>query len=398
MIPTLDPGFETTDYQNRLHQFFRELEQGHAVFRSPDNIIYLTRYEDCQRLLQDASFIRRPEGSASAFSLTAQPGELSMCEQMIDHWMIYQDPPYHTRLRSTFNRIFIPKAIDLLRPEITRTAESLLEHFPRGESFDFMDAFAYLFPVLVIAAFFAIPDPDLESFKQWSFKLSAGLNSGERDKFPVADEAIVEFRAYFTKLYEKRRHNPGDDLLGLMIKAESNGDIHFEEIIDTSIFMIWAGHETTKLLVSNALLLLLLHEEQRMVFCSDPDSTSGMIEEVARFEPPIQKTSRWSSVDCEFQGHNIPKNTLITAMIGAANRDPGTFTDPHTFNIRRPGSRHLAFGKGIHHCLGAYLARTEAEICFNLMRPLLPRISLVDYQWRPASAFRCLDKLNIRID
>lgn len=391
----LDPQFETIQYQNNLANFFSEIHENSPIFTTSEKVIYLSAYDDCQRLLQDDMFIRRPEGSNTTFALENK--ELTLCESMIEHWIVFQDPPYHTRLRNTFNSIFTPKAINELRPAITQIAQKLIADFPKESPFDFIDAVAFPFPILVIAEFFAIPDIDLKNFKEWSYLLTLGLNTGGAENFLKADHAIIQFQNYFNELFSEREHKPGNDLFSVMIKAFHNNELSYEEIIDTSIFLIWAGHETTKLLISNGLLLLLTNPAQCDYFFQHPDCTKKMIEEILRVESPIQKISRWASSPCQFQGINIEKNSFITALLGAANRDPKVFHSPDEFLINRTETKNLAFGKGIHHCLGAYLARMEGEIIFDLLRTYLPSMQLLDYAWRQTSSFRCLDQLIIQI-
>jgi cytochrome P450 len=395
-MKNLNPAFETIEYQNTLNTFFSHIHDTSPIFCNNDGNIYLATYNDCQQLLQNTLFTRCPINSSSPFSLEPNYNELSLCEKMIENWMVFQDPPKHTHARAALNKIFTPKYIEQLRSKITTIASSLLSQLPGRGDFDFMDSVAYPYPILVIASFFNIPDIDLERFKTWSYQLSVGLNTGNPNDLHNADEAVIALKKYFDDLFIQRKNNIGDDVLSLLINLLNNNEIDYDTVIDTCIFLIWAGHETTKLLISNGLFLLLSNKSQYDYFLYNEYSTNQAIEEILRFESPIQKISRWSSCECEIQGIKIPPNTLITALLGAANRDPLVFASPNKFDITRSNNKHLAFGKGIHHCLGASLARMEAQIMFDLLRPKLHQLHLADYKWRPTSAFRCLDTLILK--
>ena len=395
-IPSLKVAFETADYQKNIYQYFADFHASTPVFSTPDGVIYLTRFADCQNLLKGKHFSRRPVTGPSVFSNEAR--EQNAFEEILNDWMVYQDPPQHTRLRTQLNQIFLPTRISIMEDDIRSIATSLLNEFRDNETIEFVSRFAYLMPISVICAMLHVDEKDYEQFRLWSRDLTAALNTGSDEDIALGIAAANALKDYFMRHLDQKFERGGDDILNALLKATDARELSLEEAANVCVFMIWAGHETTKLLIANGLLLLIQHPEQLQKLRARPELLNSAIEEMLRYESPIQKISRWTREDTMFSDYLVPANTLVTAILGAAHRDPDEFDQPHRFLIERIPNRHLAFGSGIHHCLGVYLARLEARIAFEEILKRCRNISLVDYHWRPLSAFRSLDKLELIIE
>lgn len=273
--------------------------------------------------------------------------------------MIGTDPPLHTKLRNMVSKSFTPKAIDLLEPRITEIASGLLEQMERKKSFDFISELAEPLPVTVIAEMLGIPTSDRKKFKQWSDSIvgaseSAGL------------ETNLELSQYFGKIVEERSRDPKDDLISSVINQEVDGQkLNHEEVIGFCILLLVAGNETTTNLLGNAIDLFSKYDSFRQLK-SDPSLMEGAIEEVLRFSSPVKGMIRICTSDTELGGKKIRAGQGLMAWIGSANRDETVFTNADKFDIARKPNPHIAFGHGIHMCLGAPLARLEAKVALRL--------------------------------
>lgn len=274
--------------------------------------------------------------------------------------MLGSDPPRHTRLRALVSQAFTPRMVEQLEPRIRQVAAELLDPaLGRGEC-DLVDVLTYPLPVIVIAEILGVEPEKRDRFKEWSDEVVATLGNGAGD---VRQEVFEEMREYFARLTEERRANPRADLISGLVQAEMEGEkLSFDELLQMLVLLLVAGNETTTNLIGNAMLAFMAHPDQLARVEADLSLVPSALEEVLRFSSPVQATARRAARDIEFRGKQIAKGQQVVVWLGAANRDPKVFPDPLTFDVTRTPNRHLAFGMGIHFCLGAPLARLEARV------------------------------------
>jgi pimeloyl-[acyl-carrier protein] synthase len=272
--------------------------------------------------------------------------------------MLFRDPPDHTRLRGLVSQAFTPRVIERMRPHIEDIVNRLLDRVQNANALDMIADLAYPLPVTVICEMLGVPTDAHSGIHQWSKDLARSLDALG---MPTDEDVLTRGRAaqqamldYFRDLIRERRQTPRDDLLSLLIAAEEQGDRLTEgELLITCILLFVAGHETTVNLIGNGVLALLNHPEEFAKLRSEPALLPAAVEELLRYDSPVQRTGRITDTDVELDGRKIPKGSLVVTAIGAANRDPAHFPDPDRLNITRRDNRHVAFGFGIHFCLGA---------------------------------------------
>jgi cytochrome P450 len=327
----------------------------------------LTRHDDVRWALGDASlsndrvtpfFERLPPAVREAIGQQGVGFSLAMN---------FADPPLHTRLRALVGRAFVPSASARLRPTVEAIADELLDRVD-PQAFDLVAEVANALPVLVIGRLLGTPDADYLKLKRWSDDVAAliGGAANTPDKLGLAFGALRELRPYFADLVAARRIAPRDDLVSAWIQAvEKEEHLDDEELVATAILVLGAGHETTTNLIGNGAWLLLREPATWRRLVADPARVASAIEEVLRYECPVQNQGRIAKEDIALRGVTIPKGSLVQCMIGAANRDPAVFVDADRFDIDRVENKHLGFGYGIHFCIGAALARLEAHVVFT---------------------------------
>lgn len=319
----------------------------------------------------------------------------------LDLSMLNQDPPEHTRLRNLVKQVFTPERLKTLEPRIGQITDELITRMRTRASGDFMADFALQLPVMVIAELLGVPPEDDEIFRRWSGKIIAGYDSvvTNTEVLGQQEAAMQELINYFNQLIKKRRQQPRDDLISALIEAHDHHDkLTGGELLGMCILFLIAGFETTVNLFGSGLFTLLRRPEQFELLRQHPEYLPSAIEEMLRFESPLQRaTFRITTEACELGGKQLRQGEQICAVIGAANRDPQQFPQPDTFDISRTPNRHLAFGLGIHTCLGATLARTEARIAFGRILECLPHIRLATEtpEWNAITFFRGLRTLPV---
>ncbi len=281
--------------------------------------------------------------------------------------MLSSDPPRHTRLRSLVSQAFTPRMVEQLEPRIREITRELLEPALETGECDLVAALAYPLPVIVIAEILGIPPEDRAKFKEWSDEavasLGTALGGGGRQ---IRAEVFEEMREYFTRMTEERRQRPRNDLISGLVQAEQDGErLTFADLLQMLVLLLVAGNETTTNLISNTMLSFLEHRDQLAKVEAEPARIPGAIEEVLRHNSPVQATVRRPTRDVEVRGKTIPANLATVVWLAAANRDPAQFPEPLRFDVERSPNRHLAFGLGIHFCLGAPLARLEARVAYE---------------------------------
>ena len=384
----LDPEFIADPYPR-----YRRLREEDPVHQSPMGFWVLTRYDDVAGMLRDPRFGRKGFDRL----LAARFGDAGF-----DMSMLFRDPPDHTRLRTLVSKAFTPRAVEQMRDHIGRIVEGLLDAVQPAGRMDLIGDFAYPLPVIVICEMLGVPDDERERFRDWTVHIARALDAialptepGVVERGLAARHALAD---YFRGLIAERRRQPRADLLSELIAAEEQGDRLTEgELMATILLLFVAGHETTVNLIGNGTLALLRNPDQLRRLRADLSLLPGAVEELLRYEGPVQRTGRTCSTEVQIGGRTIPENSAVLGIIGAANRDPAVFSDPDRLDVTRGENRHLAFGWGIHFCLGASLARLEAQIAFGALLRRLPGLALATStpEWRLASALRGLVALPV---
>ncbi|GAB96816.1 hypothetical protein BJY21_001913 [Kineosphaera limosa] len=291
--------------------------------------------------------------------------------------MIGMDGPEHARLRTLVSSVFTPARVERLRPRLEEIAEELLDAAGGQGDVDVMHVLAGPLPVRAICEVLGVPPSDAERFRRWGRAGAVDLDSmAPAHEQHAATQALVELEAYFDRLISEREHTGGDDILSALIEAESEGGrLNRRELITMAVLLLFAGFETTVNLIGNGTAALLAHPEQAQDLRADPSLVPGAVEEMLRYDTPVQVVARIATRELRLGGAQVPAGEMISLLLGAANRDPAVFDDPHRFDIHRPNARrHLSFAAGPHHCLGASLARLEAQVAFAaLLRRGVPR-------------------------
>ena len=281
--------------------------------------------------------------------------------------MLSSDPPRHTRLRSLVSQAFTPRMVEQLEPRIREIAAELLQPAIEAGECDLVEALSYPLPVIVIAEILGVPPEDRNSFKEWSDEVVASLGTGINGESRAVRQDIFEvMRDYLMAMVEERRNSPRNDLISGLVQAEMDGEkLTFDELLQMLILLLVAGNETTTNLIGNAALEFMAHPDEFARVRAEPGLIPSAIEEVLRFNSPVQATVRRPTRDVELSGKPIAKGTPVLVWLAAANRDPAQFAEPLRFDVTRWPNRHIAFGMGIHFCLGAPLARLEAKVAIE---------------------------------
>jgi cytochrome P450 len=319
----------------------------------------------------------------------------------MSHWMLQQDPPDHTRLRGLVVKAFTARHVEDMRPRIQQVVDQTLDRVAERGRMDLIEDYAFRLPVTIICDMLGIPEEHREAFY-------SGSRDGGRilDPVPLTPTEIAQGNAgnlmaqmYFQQLFELRRRNPGDDLTTQLVQAEENGSkLSNEELTANIILLFGAGHETTVNLIGNGLLALHRNPDQLALLKARPELIANAIEEFLRYDSSVQLTGRVALEDIEdLGGKNIPRGETVLCLLGSANRDPAVYPDqPDRLDITRQNVRPLSFGGGIHFCLGAQLARIEAEVAIATLLRRLPDLKLDDAEnaeWRPTFVLRGLKRL-----
>ena len=292
--------------------------------------------------------------------------------------MLYRDPPDHTRLRSLVGKAFTPRAVRELRPRVERIADDLLDRLEGQQTFDVIDALAFPLPIMVISEMLGVPTEDRAALRDLSNDASVSLEPLlDARSVSRSQDALAALRDYFDPLVERRRAAPRDDLISVLTQAEDAGDrlTHMESLLMLVLLLV-AGNETTRNLVGNGLLALLRHPDQLERLRREPELVGPAVEELLRYDSPVQLDGRSVREDTEVGGVPVRRGEYLMLLIGAANRDPDVFAAPDALDVGRGRNPHLGFGRGIHHCLGAPLARLEAEVMLGKLLERYPEIRL----------------------
>src|SRR5581483_940958 len=312
-----------------------------------------------------------------------QPPGFARVVDLLRGWMVFRDPPAHDRLRDPVRRVFTPMRLAALVPRIEATVDELLDAVPVDEPFDLRTLLCEPLPALVIADLLGVPRADRAEFQHWSDQLARVVFAAEsRDGGDDAIEAATRFHDYFGALVESRRRRPGDDAVSALVAASAAGGFDATELVGACTLLLFAGHETTAGLLANGACVLLGDDGARALLAAEPASWPTAVDELLRMEGPAKLMARKATADREWHGAPVAAGDTVFLVILAANRDPAVFDDPDRFDPTRDPNPHFGFGWGLHHCLGAALARLETRIALRRLLERHPRLTLAgDVRW-----------------
>jgi cytochrome P450 len=381
---------------------YRRLQESAPVYRNPLLRIWiLSRYADVAAVLRDPSFSVRRLESAAVRRLGAFQKLRPDFREMLERNLLMLDPPDHTRLRGLVAKAFTPRVVERLRPRIQALVDGLLDDAERRGEIELMRDFAYPLPATVIAELLGVPAADGPRFMRWSNDLAALLDPfNAPGGLDAAQAAFVELSGYFRAALAERRREPRDDLLSALASVEERGESLSEaELVSLAGLILGAGYETTANLIGNATVALLRNPGERKRLAEDPGLVASAVEEFLRYESPVQATDRVATRDFEIRGTRIRRGELVVLFLAAANRDPERFPEPDRLDLGRRDNAHLAFSQGPHFCLGAQLARAEAQIAIGTLVRRFPDLEGPPgpIAWRPSFTLRGPSALPIRL-
>ena len=397
-VDLFDPTFKANPYPT-----YAELRSGAPVYRAelPDGrgVWLVTRYDDVVAVLKDERFAKDWRSAMTPEQLAQIPPIPEVMKPLSEN-MLDKDPPDHERLRRLVSKAFTPRLIERMRPRVQEIADTLLDAVEDKGGMDLIDDYAFPLPITVIAELLGVPVADRNRFREWSNAAVSGDTTQEYVE-KILLPHMQAFIDYLRALFEEKRENPKDDLISALVLAEEAGDkLSEDELLAMVFLLLIAGHETTVNLIGNGTLALLQNPDQLQKLKDDPSLIKPAIEKLLRYDGPVEtSTERFAREDVAIGGTVIPKGEMVLVVIAAADHDPERFPEPDTLEIARADNKHLAFGKGIHHCLGAPLARMEGQIALGTLLRRMPDLRLKDspesLTWRPGLVLRGLKGLPV---
>ncbi|MGM0874696.1 MAG: cytochrome P450 [Bacillota bacterium] len=394
-MKTIPFSLTSSEFISNPYPFYDKLRSINPIYRGISLKYpgwYVTGYEEAVSILKDSRFKNR-------IPLPETSQKYEQLKNIQNDMMLFKNQPDHKRLRMLVSKVFTPRMVEDYRPYIKETVNELLDQVQEKKRMDVVSDFAFPLASLVIAKIIGVPAEERYQFREWAVSLIQTIDfTRSRKTLANGNDTTIKLVDYFKELIKKRKHNPQDDLISMLIKEEQQGDkLTDEELLATCILLVIAGHETTVNLISNSLLSLLNHPEQLIELKEKPSLIEIAVEEFLRYESPTQMTARIASEDIEMNRTTIKKGEHVYILLGAANRDPKKFINPNIFDITRNPNPHLAFGYGIHFCLGSSLARIEAQIAIHTLLQRMPNLQLAtsNPQWRKLIGFRSLTELPI---
>ncbi|HEX9724034.1 MAG TPA: cytochrome P450 [Vicinamibacteria bacterium] len=385
-----DPEVRANPYP--LYHRIRSHEPVH--WDEPMGFWTLTGYADIVSTLRDKR-IRKGQGIAAAKERVPEEAKES-AQSVFDTFsktIVYSDPPSHTRMRGLVNKAFTPRMVMRMESHIKEIVERLLDAVQQKGRMDLIADLAYPLPFTVIMEMLGLPGEDRQRFKKWSDDFAAvlGMVRHRPEKFHAARGSIGEVTEYICGMRQSLVAEPKDDLLSALATAAEAGDrLTNEELVANALMLLAAGHETTTKLISNGLLALMRHPEQMKKLRDEPALMASAIDELLRYDSPVQIVWRYADEDMEIGGKPVQRGKFLNLVIGAANRDPARFSEPDRLDITRADNDHLAFGGGIHFCPGAALARLEGQIAIGAILRRMPnlRLETETLEWQESPTFR----------
>jgi len=394
----LDAAFRLNPYPH--YKVLRETAPIHWSEAFFGGAWLLTQHADVEMVLRDPRFSAQRTG-AWVNDREDVPGELADFQRLFARALLFLDAPDHSRIRQVLQVGFKPDTLHRLQPHIAQLANELLDAIPQDRDVDFIEAVARRLPARVIALLLGTEDLAQEALMVWSNDLAAfiGAVQPSREQARNAQRSLMAMGRYFGALVEKKRHQPGDDLISRLVHAEAAGQIQGSaELLAQCTMLLFAGFETTRHLLGSGLHALLSHPEQWQLLQQRPDLLPSAVRELLRYDSPVQYTGRRVATDLVLHGQQLRRGDLVLPLIGAANRDPARYSQPDRLDISRSEGSSLSFGSGPHVCIGAALTRMEAELVFGKLIQRWPKLSLVDTtpQWIDKPVYRGLETLRVR--
>lgn len=361
----------------------------------------LTRYRDVVNAVRGSQltaqrispFLDRVDATADS--------RLAQALELLQHWLVFKDPPDHTRLRRLVSRAFTPTVLRERAGLVGTVVDQLLDDIEEQATTDLVRSFAYPLPAVVIAQMLGVPPEDRDLFKDWSDQVTTMVfGAADRsDRFELGADGLLDLGAYLLELVTRYENRPGDNLISLLLEQEEDDALSREELVATCTLLLFGGHETTTNLIANGVLALLQHPDQLARLRHYPSLLGPAVEELLRFDGPARATMRIVREDHYFAGAILHEGQRVLLVNLAANRDPEEFAEPDRLDISREPNNHLGFGFGIHHCLGAHLARLEAQMAIGRLLSRFPRIGLTDERlnWHPTMLSRGLVRLPVTL-
>jgi len=383
------------NFRKNSYETFKQMREFDPILRQfgldgSTPVWFFSTYEDVNTLLKDKRLVR-DENLALPPEKQYKP---SVVEQLVNNHMLNKDGEDHRRLRSLVSQAFTPKRIELLEPRIRDLATELVGALRAEGQMDVIADFSSQFPTIVILEMLGVPLEDRDKLRNWS---RVFIEMGSFEDFMAM---ATEFTSYLRKLFDARRQEPQDDLISALLAAEEEGDkLSEDELFSTLVLLIIAGHETTMNLIGNAMLALTQDLEKLEFLKAHPEAMKVAVEEFLRYDAPVERALfRLLAEDMSFKGHELKRGDAVILIIGSANRDEVKFSDADKLVLDRQVNQHLSFGKGIHYCLGAPLARLEADIGLNALLSL-PNLRLgvpvSALRWRNSPGFKGLESLPV---
>jgi cytochrome P450 len=362
----------------------------------------LLRYDDVSAALQNPILSANRTPLVMSQLAEGVRHEVESLERFMPMSIGFSDEPDHLRLRTVARAALSPRVFDRMRPRIQEIVDNLLDCAQGRDCIDVVRDLAYPLPATVISEMLGVAPDDRDLFKRKSDEIIALMGTGRATPEVArrAQQSLLELKDYFGAAIAERRQNPKGDLMTALIRGAADGTLlSDDELMVNAVFLLIGGHETTTSLIASGILALLEHPDELIRLKAEPSLIVSAIEEILRFNSPLQRIIRVALDDLEIRGKKIKKGDLVLAMVGAANRDPEQFPDPDRFDVARPENRHLAFGYATRFCLGAPLARMEGQIAINTLLRRFPRLRLGEAarEWQDNLAFRCLKSLPVRM-
>jgi len=402
MATTTPPRLFSAEFQQDPYPTYRHLRAGPRLQPLPERpgfwLVY--GYADCTALLRDSRLTSHRPARAMLGVADDALEEFAPLVSHMQRWLLQLDAPRHARLRRLMNPGFAPPAVERLRPEVEAIIDRLLNEMEDSSEPDLIRHLAYPLPVQVISEMLDLPQELRRRCTELSNDIANWFGNVLRtpERARAAQRAIAELTGYFAGLVRERRRQPRDDLLSLLISAGERGErLSDEEVYAQCVMLLFAGHETTRHLIGNAMFTLLSHQRTLTEVHSHPQLVPNAIEELLRFESPIQAIPRGVKADIDFDGETIPAGSSLVFMIGAAQRDPRQYEEPDLLDVHRQHIRHLAFGGDAHVCLGATLARLESQLAIGALLRRFPTLALADDRpdWGSNFAIRGLNSMRV---
>ncbi len=378
-------AFLSKEYFDDPYVIYRDFHANNPIFWHPDIKAWIiSSYSEVEKGLSNSDLNAGERISSATSHLSpAEKEEFSKIINTLSNWIVFQDPPKHTRLRKLVNKSFTPRSIEAFRLKIEEIVDNLLTQALAKKEFDFVSEISSRLPAIVICELLGIPDERQADVRRWSDK-HAGFSASAQVGYEAAkqaNDASIEAETYLFSLFDDLRKNPGDNLLSKLLVSDSNEErLTDEELAALIIQLFFAGFETTEGLIGNLMLALHNNPAEKQKLISHPEKIESAVEEALRYDSSILKQSRVASVDLEIAGQKISKGDYCHFMIGAANRDPIKYTNPDSFIIDREDLNHSSFGHGIHFCIGAPLARLETKALLEALLKRAPQLRVLEQE------------------